>query len=192
MFAENTKPHILPSGAQRLLLHVCCAPCSCGILQLLLAQNIETTIFFYNPNIHPIEEYKRRKEEVIQYATKIGIPFVDADYDVETWIKVTKGHENDPERGVRCSKCFALRLERTAAYASEHGFPVIATSLTASRWKDYDQVTQAGQFSVVHFPNVVYCEYNWRKGDVPLQASIISRSEQFYRQKYCGCIYSFR
>ena len=113
---------VLPNGGKKLLLHSCCAPCSGEVMEAISASGIEYTIFFYNPNIHPKKEYEIRKNENIRFAEKLGIPIVDADYDVDNWYERAKGMEYEPERGKRCTMCFDMRFERTALYAYEHGF----------------------------------------------------------------------
>ena len=93
-------------------------------MERMLESNINLTIFFYNPNIHPKKEYLIRKEENIRFAEKLGIDFIDADYDVQNWFSRAKGLEQSPERGERCTKCFDMRFERTALYAHENGFDI--------------------------------------------------------------------
>ncbi len=101
-------------------------------MEAMLASGIEYTIYFYNPNIHPLKEYELRKEENIRFAEKFNVPFVDADYDRDDWFKRAKGMEWEPERGERCTMCFDMRFERTALYAHENGFPVITSCLGIS------------------------------------------------------------
>ena len=100
----------LPDGHNKLLLHSCCAPCSGEVMEAILASGIEFTIYFYNPNIHPLKEYLIRKEENIRFAQKFGIPFIDADYDRQNWFDRAKGMEWEPERGIRCTMCFDMRF----------------------------------------------------------------------------------
>ena len=85
-----------PNGEKRLLLHSCCAPCAGEIMEALAASDIDTTIFFYNPNIDPFEEYEIRKDENVRFAKKLGMPIIDADYDINEWFEKTKGQENEP------------------------------------------------------------------------------------------------
>lgn len=108
---------ILPNDAKKLLLHSCCAPCSGELMERFLESDINYTIFFYNPNIHPLQEYEIRKQENIRFAQKHNITFIDGDYDREEWFSRAKGMENEPERGIRCTMCFDMRFERTALYA---------------------------------------------------------------------------
>lgn len=182
----------LPEGHNKLLLHSCCAPCSGEVMEALIASEIDFTIYFYNPNIHPKKEYELRKEENIRFAEKYKIPFVDADYDADNWYARAKGMEMEPERGIRCTMCFDMRFERTALYAYEHGFPVISSSLGISRWKNFDQINDCGIRAAGHYPGITYWTYNWRKKGGSKRMLDISKKEKFYMQEYCGCAYSLR
>lgn len=182
----------LPNGGNKLLLHSCCAPCSGEVMEALIASEIDFTIFFYNPNIHPQQEYEIRKNENIKFAEQHNIPFVDADYDKDEWFSRAKGMEREPERGIRCSMCFDMRFERTALYAHEHGFPVISSSLGISRWKDMNQINTSGEKAASHYPDLCYWTYNWRKNGGAERMYSIAKREEFYKQEYCGCVYSMR
>lgn len=181
-----------PPAEGRLLLHACCAPCSLAIVECLLQNGIRPTLFFYNPNIFPEEEYIHRKEEIIRYAKLQGIDCVDADYDHQQWLEDVCGLENEPERGARCLRCFYLRLKRSAEYAHEHGFSVVATTLATSRWKSLEQVSQAGRLAVELFEGLVFWGENWRKGGLQQRRSELLQRYQFYNQNYCGCEFSKR
>ena len=182
----------LPSGANKLLLHSCCAPCSGEVMEALIASEIDFSIFFYNPNIHPEQEYLIRKNENIKFAQQHNIPFIDADYDKDNWFARAKGMELAPERGERCSMCFDMRFERTALYAHEHGFPVISSSLGISRWKDMNQINNSGLKAASKYPGITYWTYNWRKDGGSARMYEIAKREEFYKQEYCGCVYSMR
>lgn len=186
------EPLRLPNNAEKLLMHSCCAPCSGDIMERLYKDGIDYTIFFYNPNIHPLKEYEIRKNENIRFAEKHGIPFVDGDYDRDEWFRRAKGMEMEPERGIRCTMCFDMRFVRTALYAHENGFSVFTSSLGISRWKDMVQINDCGTRAAAQFPNITYWTYNWRKGGGSARMIEISKREQFYQQEYCGCAYSFR
>lgn len=186
------QPLPLPNGHNKVLLHSCCAPCSGEVMEAMLASGIDYTIFFYNPNIHPLKEYELRKEENIRFAEQFGVPFVDADYDKDNWFERARGMEWEPERGVRCTMCFDMRFERTALYAHENGFPVITSSLGISRWKNMQQINDCGVRAAAHYPDMLYWEFNWRKGGGSSRMIDISKRERFYQQEYCGCIYSLR
>lgn len=182
----------VPGNEKKVLLHSCCAPCAGELMEQMQANGIDLTIFFYNPNIHPLREYEIRKNENIRFAEKMGIPFIDADYDVQEWFARAKGMEREPERGVRCTMCFDMRFARTALYAHEHGFPVITSSLGISRWKNLDQINDCGQRMAEPYENVTYWTYNWRKEGGGARMYEIAKREEFYAQQYCGCIYSLR
>lgn len=186
------EPLPLPGGHGKVLLHSCCAPCSGEVMEAMAAAGIDFTIFFYNPNIHPRKEYDLRKNENIRFAERCGIPFVDADYDRDDWFARARGMEHEPERGARCTMCFDMRFERTALYAHEHGFPVMTSSLGISRWKNMQQINDCGVRAAARYPQLVYWEYNWRKGGGAARMIEISKREAFYQQEYCGCAYSLR
>jgi len=188
----NSEIFEVPNGEKKVLMHSCCAPCSGELMEKMIASGIKLTIFFYNPNIHPKKEYEIRKNENIRFAEKMGIPFVDADYDVQNWFARAKGMEQAPERGIRCSMCFDMRFERTALYAYEHGFKVITSSLGISRWKDMNQINDSGLKAASHYEGVLYWTYNWRKDGGSARMYEIAKRESFYKQEYCGCIYSLR
>jgi predicted adenine nucleotide alpha hydrolase (AANH) superfamily ATPase len=182
----------LPNGADKLLLHSCCAPCAGELMEALMASDIDFSIYFYNPNIHPVQEYEIRKQENIVFAEKHGIPFIDADYDKDNWFERIKGLEMEPERGKRCTACFDMRFERTALYAYEHGFSVISSSLGISRWKDMEQINGSGIRAASRYPGMEYWTYNWRKNGGAARMYEIAKRENFYKQEYCGCVYSLR
>jgi len=181
-----------PADEKKVLLHSCCAPCSGEVMEAMQASGVEYTIFFYNPNIHPREEYELRKAENVRFAEQHGVPFVDADYDTDNWFARTKGQEWEPEKGARCTTCFDMRFDRTALYAHEHGFPVITSCLGISRWKDMDQINACGVRAASYYPDMSYWTCNWRKGGGASRMLEISKREHFYQQEYCGCIYSLR
>ena len=157
----------------------------------MLISEIAYSIYFYNPNIHPLREYEIRKEENIRFAQKHGIEFIDADYDPKNWFAQAKGMEFDPERGPRCSMCFFMRLEKSAEYAAANNFPVLATSLGISRWKNLEQVNSAGRSAASKW-GIEFWDFNWRKGGGSQRMISISKREKFYMQQYCGCSYSLR
>lgn len=116
-----------PMGERKLLLHSCCAPCEGEVLETLLHSEIQPTVFFYNPNIHPKREYEIRKQEDKKFCEKMNIDHIDVDYDPINWFERIKGLEWEPERGARCTQCFDMRFERTALYAHENNFKVISS-----------------------------------------------------------------
>lgn len=182
----------LPDNQNKLLLHSCCAPCSGEVMEALIFSEIDFSIFFYNPNIHPLKEYELRKEENIRFAKKHNIPFIDADYDKDNWFLRAKGMEDEPERGIRCTMCFDMRFERSALYAYENGFSIFSSSLGISRWKDMNQINNSGIRASSKYPDLTYWTYNWRKDSGSKRMIEISKKEEFYQQEYCGCAYSLR
>jgi predicted adenine nucleotide alpha hydrolase (AANH) superfamily ATPase len=182
----------VPDGADKVLLHSCCAPCSGEVMEAMQASGLAMTVYFYNPNIHPREEYELRKEENIRFAEKLGVPFIDADYDTDNWFQRTKGLEWEPERGARCTTCFDLRFERTALYAYENGFPLFTSCLGISRWKNMAQINGCGARAASRYEGLSYWDYNWRKAGGANRMIEISKREEFYQQEYCGCVYSLR
>lgn len=193
MKSKTIRPALVsPNQEERVLLHSCCAPCSGEVMEAMTQSGIDYTIFFYNPNIHPRREYDLRKNENIRFAQKMGISFVDADYDPDAWFTRAHGLEWEPERGARCTVCFDMRFERTALYAVEHGFHVFTSSLGISRWKDIDQINTCGERVAAKYPGLIYWTYNWRKQGGSERMIEISKREHFYQQEYCGCIYSLR
>jgi predicted adenine nucleotide alpha hydrolase (AANH) superfamily ATPase len=181
-----------PGEKREILLHSCCAPCEGEVLETLLLSEIKPTVFFYNPNIHPKKEYEIRKNEDKKFCEKIGVKYVDADYDPMSWFKRIKGLEWEPERGARCTACFDFRFERTALYAHENGFEVFSSSLGISRWKNMDQINGCGERAASRYENLIYWTYNWRKFGGSQRMIEISKEEGFYQQEYCGCVYSLR
>ena len=186
------EPLVTPSGQGTLLLHSCCAPCAGEIMQALKISSIKTVLFFYNPNIHPQTEYLLRKDENKRYADKLQMEFVDADYDKENWFEHTKGLEWAPERGKRCTICFDMRFARTALYAYEHGYRLISSTLGISRWKNMEQINACGVRAALPYRDMEYWTFNWRKKGGSQRMIEISKRENFYKQEYCGCVYSLR
>ncbi|MDA9352976.1 epoxyqueuosine reductase QueH [Gammaproteobacteria bacterium] len=182
----------MPKENSNLLLHSCCAPCAGEIMEALAASNIKTTVYFYNPNIHPIEEYEIRKNENKRFCDKLGFECIDGDYDKDNWFERIKGLEDEPERGKRCTQCFDMRFERSALFAQENGFGVYATTLGISRWKDMEQINFSGLRAAKRYEDVSYWDFNWRKQGGSSRMVEISKREEFYQQEYCGCVYSLR
>lgn len=192
MHTESRDKLTLPTNTKKLLMHSCCAPCAGEIMEACVYSEIDFAIYFYNPNIHPREEYELRKQENIRFAEKYHIPFFDDDYNKEDWFTRTKGLENEPERGIRCTQCFDMRFERTAAYAHLHHYDIICSTLGISRWKNMEQINACGIRAAARYPNLIYWTYNWRKDGGSQRMLEISKEEEFYQQQYCGCVYSLR
>ena len=187
------RPKLTPPGSKtKILLHSCCAPCAGDVMAELKRSNIDYTILFYNPNIHPVKEYEIRKNENKRFADKLKVPFVDLDYDKESWFHKVKGYELEPERGYRCTLCFDMRFERSAVYAYENKFKVFSSTLGTSRWKNFEQINSCGVRAANRYNGITYWTFNWRKKGGSSRMIDISKEEKFYQQEYCGCAYSLR
>ncbi|MDR3127697.1 MAG: epoxyqueuosine reductase QueH [Tannerellaceae bacterium] len=173
-----------------LVLHVCCAPCSAAILEKLCGEGVRPLVYFFNPNIHPEEEYVRRREEVRRYVSSLQLEMREGVYDPRSWLQAMRGFENEPERGERCRRCIALRLEETAQLAVAVGSPAFATSLAASRWKNIGQITAAGQEAEKNHPATFFLDRNWRRGGLSERRRELVATWGFYNQSFCGCVYS--
>ena len=180
------------SGEAPLLLHACCAPCSSAIVEWMLAHGLRPTIFYYNPNIFPREEYEIRKQESKRHAESLGLQWIDGDYDHEQWQHDICGLEHEPERGRRCEQCFTLRLTATARKAQELNLTWFTTTLASSRWKSIEQITRAGQAAEAAVPGTHFWAQNWRKGGLYERRNQLLREYNFYNQQYCGCEFSMR
>ena len=181
---------IVPEGAHEVLLHACCAPCSSAIVEWMLAHGVRPTIFYYNPNIYPREEYDIRKNESKRHAESLGLRWIDGDYDHEAWRQGVCGLEGEPERGRRCEQCFVLRLTAAAREARQQGLRYFTTTLASSRWKSLEQITLAGQAAQASVPGTVFWAQNWRKGGLSDRRNELLRQYGFYNQQYCGCEFS--
>ena len=179
-------------GMKKILLHSCCAPCSAPILEWMLNNEVSPTLFFFNPNIFPSEEYIKRKAECVHYANSLGIDFIDGDYDHKSWLEEIAGLEDQPERGARCAECFRVRLDTTALLAAERGFQAFTTTLTGSRWKSFEQITEAGNRAASLVEGVEFWDKDWKKGGLSERRRILLRENNFYNQLYCGCEFSIR
>ena len=182
------------SRVPRLLLHSCCAPCSSYVLEYL-SDYFEITVFYYNPNISPAEEYEKRAAEqkhlIQELPAKHPIHLVVGAYEPERFYAVSRGLEMVPEGGERCFQCFRLRLEEAAKMAAEGGFDYFATTLTISPLKNAQKLNEIGEelseiYKVEHMPSD-FKKKNGYKRSVELSAQY-----GLYRQNYCGCVFSKR
>ena len=175
-----------------LLLHTCCAPCSSAVL-LRLADYFHITVFYYNPNIEPYDEYLKRKEEqqrfLKDFQAKYPISFLDCDYEHEAFEKVSEGLENEKEGGPRCFKCYKMRLEKTAQVAKEKGFEYFGTSLTVSPYKNALKINEIGEELALTY-QVSFLYSDFKKHDGYKKSIEMSKEYNLYRQDYCGCHFS--
>lgn len=155
--------------------------------------DVRPTLFFYNPNIYPLEEYDKRKDELIRYAAQLGLEYVDGDWEHEAWLSHVAGLEHEPERGSRCLECFRMRLLATARKCRELGLHEFTTTLASSRWKSLEQITRAGLWAAEQVgEGIRFDDRNWRKGGLQQRRNELLRQNGFYNQQYCGCEFSFR
>ena len=182
----------LPKKGKNVLLHCCCAPCSSAIVEWMVNNGIKPTLYFYNPNIYPYVESEKRKVECIRYAGHWDLKIVDADYSHDEWLTGVTGLEHEPERGLRCMECFKMRLLKTAEYAQNNSYQIITTTLSSSRWKDAEQIAEAGRFAVSKVDGVNFWAQNWRKNGLSERRSALIKEFKFYNQQYCGCEFSVR
>ena len=174
---------------KRLILMSCCAPCSCGAIKQLANGEIpdidDFIVMFFNPNIFPESEYQKRLNEQIQYCESLGVKYIVGDYNHDAWREHVRGLETEPERGARCSKCFAYRFCYAREYAKKNGYNAIASVFGVSRHKDQHQVDNSAQQSC---NEIEYLPIKWNEN----LRQEINRESEFYRQNYCGCEFSIR
>lgn len=176
----------------RLLLHVCCAPCSSAVLEKI-SQNFEIYSLFYNPNISPESEFNKRKEEFSRLVKELdlenSVKIINCEYDGDGFYEIAKGLENEPEGGARCEKCFKLRLEEAAQMAKNLKCDYFTTTLTISPMKNSALLNEIGEnlekeYRVKHLPS------DFKKGEGYKRSIVLSKKHSLYRQNYCGCVFS--
>lgn len=174
----------------KLLLHVCCAPCSSHCLQVV-EPYFDVTVFYYNPNIAPFEEYQKRLSEEKRFLKEAhpNVKIVEAEYDNQKFEELVKGLEDLPEGGERCKKCYRQRLEKTAEYAKQNGFDYFTTTLTVSPYKHSATLNQIGGEVAERF-GIKYFFSDFKKENGYQNSIEISKKYNLYRQDYCGCVYS--
>jgi predicted adenine nucleotide alpha hydrolase (AANH) superfamily ATPase len=169
----------------RILLHICCGICSSAAIQKLKEDGFEVCGIFYNPNIHPEDEYLRRLEVARKVADILEIKLLETGYEKESWLAQIKGLEKEPEGGRRCAVCFKLRLAYTARVAKEQGLDYFTTTLSISPHKDTKLINEIGKAAAPSF-----LEYDFKKENGFKKAADFAKTNQLYRQNYCGCIFS--
>jgi predicted adenine nucleotide alpha hydrolase (AANH) superfamily ATPase len=169
----------------RIALHACCGPCLLEPYDALAGTGDEVLVFYANPNIHPREEYERRRDTLMAYAEASGIRVEELAYDTDEWEVAVAGLDGD--RAARCRACFGLRLSAVASRAAELGLDAVATTLTVSPYQDPTAIREAGE-RVCAEAGVGFLVTDFR--DRFPEASRRSRELGMYRQDYCGCRYS--
>lgn len=177
-----------------LLLHSCCAPCSSYVLEYLSGY-FEITVFYYNPNIYPEEEYRKRAAEQEELIRKMPlrhpVSFLEGDFDKGRFYEAVRGVEEIPEGGERCRRCFCLRLSETARLAAERGFDFFTTTLTISPLKHAGTLNEIGEKLAAEY-GVSWLASDFKKRNGYKRSTELSREYGLYRQNYCGCVFSRR
>ena len=167
----------------KLLLHICCAPCSVYCIDTLRAEGIEPSGFWYNPNVHPYQEYKARRDTLVDYAAAIALPLYGEDeYGLRPFVQAVAGDLDH-----RCGYCYAVRMDRTARFAAENGFTHFATTLLVSPYQNHEGIRAAGERAAEKW-GVEYLYRDFSPGFREGQAK--ARELGLCRQKYCGCVFS--
>lgn len=174
----------------KLLLHSCCAPCSSYVLEYL-TNFFDITVFYYNPNISPEKEYRHRVEEQKRLISEMcpDVKFIEGNYEPKKFYEMSKGLENEPERGARCLKCYRMRLEKTAEIAKNNGFDFFTTTLSISPQKDSSVLNKIGKDLSEKY-NIPYLFSDFKKRNGYKRSIELSAEYNLYRQNFCGCIFS--
>jgi len=168
----------------KLLLHICCGPCAIAPIRRLLEQGVEVTGLFVNPNIHPLMEYKRRRDGAAQVAARLGIRilFKDNEYQPQAWFRAVAHREDN-----RCHYCYQMRLERTVQIARRGGFDAFSSTLLYSNFQKHEAIATLGRDLAAGGAPAFHYE-DWRTGWK--EGIDASKDWGVYRQQYCGCLYS--
>lgn len=175
------------NGKPKLLLHVCCAPCSSGVIPKL-QQYFDITLYYYNPNTYPESEYLLRAE---QFAKFTNLPLIVCDYNHTEFLDIAKSLENQPEGGSRCQQCIKLRMQQTFIYAKANNFDYVTTTLSISPHKDAEYINSCGQQLSQDY-NVNYLYADFKKENGYLNSIKYSKDYNLYRQDFCGCEFSHK
>ena len=172
----------------KIVLHICCGVCAAGVVERLTSEGHEVHGFFYNPNIHPIEEYEKRLEVAHRVAEELNFPLKVGPYTPEDWLEETSGLENEPEGGRRCEVCIRDRLKKTYLYTEYYGYDAFTTTLTISPHKSAEIVNRIGR----ELSGDRFLVRDFKKKEGFKRASELAKKWALYRQNYCGCVYSLR
>ena len=174
---------------KNILVHICCAPCTAYSFEKLVNDGYNVTGFFYNPNIHPTKEHDRRLHELKIFFEKENYKLIIKKDHFTVWFEATEGFNQEKEGGKRCEVCFKLRLEATALLAKQEGFDGFTTVLTISPHKNSEVINQIGR-DIEEKVGINFIEENLKKQDGVKKSLELSAKHGFYRQNYCGCVYS--
>lgn len=173
----------------KVLLHACCAVCAAYPIEFLRELGYEPVVYFFNPNIYPKDEYERRLLELENYSGKKNVELIIDETSVSGWYDFIMGFESEPERGKRCSRCFEYRLIFTAVKALKLGIPTFTTTLTVSPHKDSKVIFDIAE-EIAFKHELEFLKIDFKKQNGYLKTMQIAKSENFYRQNYCGCEFS--
>lgn len=184
--------NISPDNPPRLLLHSCCAPCSSYTLEYL-SRYFDITVYYFNPNISPKQEFDKRFEEqkrlISQMPFKNSVTLVEGAYNYDDFLEIAKGLENVPEGGERCFRCYKMRLESTARLAKEQGFDYFCTTLSISPLKNSQKINELG-FEIEEKYGVKWLPSDFKKREGYKRSIQLSKEYSLYRQNFCGCVFS--
>ena len=190
LIGQIQKENKVPS----LFLHSCCAPCSSYVLEYL-SKYFDITVFYYNPNIYPEEEYRKRVQEITRLVNSMEfehpVKLIEGRYDPQEFFRMAEGLEDIPEGGERCFRCYRQRMEEAAKLAKEGGYDYFTTTLSISPLKNAARINEIGEelaeiYHVTHLPS------DFKKKNGYKRSIELSHEYDLYRQNYCGCIYSRR
>ncbi|MDP8263277.1 MAG: epoxyqueuosine reductase QueH [Candidatus Ancaeobacter aquaticus] len=173
-----------------LLVHICCAP-DATVVHEELKDQYRLIFYFYNPNIHPQDEYEKRRKEVQKLSQILKIPLICDEYDPENWHETTKGYECEPEKGARCELCYRIRLEKACETAERKMCNLFTTVLSVSPHKNAALINSIGS-ELVKGKTVDFLPADFKKKNGFKRSIELSKTYNLYRQNYCGCIYSKR
>lgn len=189
---ETIRLHQEKNSVPTLLLHSCCAPCSSYCLEYL-SEYFKITVFYYNPNIYPEEEYGKRVEEQRRFIERLPvkhpISFVEGAYEKERFYQMAKGLEDVKEGGERCFLCYELRLRESAKLAKQMGMDYFTTTLSISPLKNAEKLNEIGECIAKEY-DVSYLNSDFKKKNGYQRSVELSEQYGMYRQNYCGCIFS--
>ncbi|MFC2022410.1 epoxyqueuosine reductase QueH [Chloroflexota bacterium] len=172
----------------KVVLHICCGVCAAGVVERLALEGHDVLGLFYNPNIHPLDEYERRLDAAYKVAKELNFPLEAGPYTPEEWFAATSSMENEPEGGRRCEVCFRLRLKKTYLYLEDYGWDAFTTTLTVSPHKAADVINQIGQ----EIGGDRFLVRDFKKKSGFQRATEMAKQWALYQQDYCGCTYSMR
>ena len=174
----------------KLLLHICCGPCSTEVIRRL-KHDYEVVGFYYNPNIHPVEEYHKRLMEVQRLSALWRVLVDTGPYEHDRFLEAARGLKDEPEGGRRCEACYWLRLDRAAQAAPENNCTHLATTLTIAPMKKAAVINPIGQAAAIRH-GLTFVAEDWQKRDGFKRSVELSKELGLYRQRYCGCEFSLR